>query len=39
METIVSWNAGGGSLSNEVEWRPLYGGTQEGGSFKKRSRT
>ena len=30
METIVWWNAGGGSLSNEVEWRPLYGGTQGG---------
>ena len=27
----------GGSLNKEVEWRPLYGGTQ-GGKFKKRNR-
>ena len=29
METIVCWNAGwGGSGNLEVEWRPLFGGTQ-----------
>ena len=30
METIEWWNAGGESLNKEVEWRPLYGGTQGG---------
>jgi len=30
METMVRWNAGRGSLNKEVEWRPLYGGTQGG---------
>ena len=30
METIVWWNAGGGSLNKEAEWRPLFGGTQGG---------
>ena len=24
METMVWWNAGGGSLNKEVEWRPLF---------------
>ena len=33
METMVWWNAGGGSLNKDVEWRPWYGGTQ-GGKFK-----
>ena len=28
----------GGSLNNEVEWRPLYGGTQ-GGKLKQRRET
>ena len=30
METMVEWNAGGGSLNQEVEWRRWYGGTQGG---------
>ena len=30
METIVWWNAGGGNLNKEVEWRQLYGATQGG---------
>ena len=29
METMVWWNAGGGSLK-EVEWRQWFGGTQGG---------
>ena len=33
METMVEWNAEGGSLSKEVEWRPWFSGTQ-GGKFK-----
>ena len=35
METMVSWNAGGGSLNKEVEWRQWYSGTQGGGSLNK----
>ena len=34
METMVSWNAGGGSLNKEVEWRQWYSGTQGGVKFK-----
>ena len=34
METMVWWNAGGGCLNKEVEWRPFYGGTQGGGKCK-----
>ena len=30
METMVYWNAGGGSLNKEVEWRQWYSGTQGG---------
>ena len=30
METMASWNAGGGSLNKEVEWRQWYSGTQGG---------
>ena len=30
METMVSWNAGGGSLNKEVEWRQWYSGTLGG---------
>ena len=30
METMVEWNAGGGSLNKEVKWRPWFGGTQGG---------
>ena len=30
METIVYWNAGGGSLKKEVERRPWFSGTQGG---------
>ena len=33
METMVEWNAGGGSLNKEVEWRQFYGGTQGGESY------
>jgi len=33
METMVEWNAGGGSLNKEVEWRQWFRGTQ-GGKFK-----
>ena len=33
METIVLWNAGGGSLNKEVKWRQWFSGTQ-GGKFK-----
>ena len=32
METMVKWNAGGGSLNKKVEWRPWFGGTQGGKS-------
>ena len=35
METIVYWNAGGGSLNKEVEWRQWFSGTQGGGSLNK----
>ena len=37
METMVWWNAGGGSLNKEVEWRQWFSGTR-GGKFKQRSR-
>ena len=30
METIVLWNAGGGSLNKEVEWRQWFSGMQGG---------
>ena len=30
METIFDWNAGGGSLNKEVEWRQWLSGTQGG---------
>ena len=30
METMAWWNAGGGSLNKEVEWRLWLGGTQGG---------
>ena len=30
METMVWWNAGGGSLNKEVAWRQEFGGTQGG---------
>ena len=30
METIVWWNAGGGSLKKEVEWKQRFSGTQGG---------
>ena len=30
METMVEWNAGGGSLNKEVEWRHWFSGTQGG---------
>ena len=30
METLVEWNAGGGSLNKEVEWRQWLSGTQGG---------
>ena len=30
---MVQWNAGAESLNKEVEWRPLFVGTQ-GGKFK-----
>ena len=30
METMVQWNAGGGSLNKEVEWRQWFSGTQGG---------
>ena len=33
MEIMVWWNAGGGSLNKEVEWRQWFCGTQ-GGKFK-----
>ena len=33
METIVQWNAGGGSLNKEVKWRQWFRGKQ-GGEFK-----
>ena len=33
METIVWWNAGGGSSNEEVQWRPMSGGTQGRESF------
>ena len=34
METIVWWNAeGGGSLNKEIEWRPVFAGTQGGAKF------
>ena len=33
METMVEWNAGGGSLNKEVEWRQWLSGTR-GGKFK-----
>ena len=33
METMVEWNAGGGSLNKEVKWRQCLSGTQ-GGKFK-----
>ena len=35
METMVEWNAGGGSLNQEVERRQWYSGTQGGGSLNK----
>ena len=35
METVVWWNAGGGSLNKEVEWRQWFSGTQEGESLYK----
>ena len=35
METMVWWNAGGGSLNKEVEWRQWFSGTQGGGSLNK----
>ena len=37
METMVWWNAGGGSLSlnKEVEWRQWFSGTQGGESVNK----
>ena len=35
METIVQWNAGGGSLNKEVEWRQSSSGTQGGVSLNK----
>ena len=35
METMVWWNAGGGSVNKEVEWRQWSSGTQEGGSLNK----
>ena len=34
METMVEWNAGGGSLNKEVEWRQWFGGTQRGRKLK-----
>ena len=30
METLVWWNAGGGSLNKDVEWRQWFSGTQGG---------
>ena len=30
MDTMVDWNAGGGSLNKEVEWRQWLSGTQGG---------
>ena len=30
MKTMVDWNAGGGSLNKEVEWRQWLSGTQGG---------
>ena len=30
METMVEWNAGGGSLNKEVTWRQWLSGTQGG---------
>ena len=30
MVTMVWWNAGGGSLNKEVEWRQWFSGTQGG---------
>ena len=35
METMVSWNAGGGSLNEEVEWRQWYSGTRGKGSLNQ----
>ena len=35
METMVEWNAGGGSLNKEVKWRQWLSGTQGGGSLNK----
>ena len=35
METMVEWNAEGGSLKKEVEWRQGFSGTQ-GGKFKQK---
>ena len=32
---MVWWNAAGGSLNKEVEWRPWYGGPQRGESLNK----
>ena len=30
METMVEWNAGGGSLNKEVKWRQWLSGRQGG---------
>ena len=35
METIVWWSAGGGSVNEEVKWKPLYGGAEGGTSLIK----
>ena len=35
METIVWWNAAGGSLNKEVEGKPLFGGAQGGVRLNK----
>ena len=36
METMVEWNAGGGSLNKEVKWRQWLIGTRGGwGSLNK----
>ena len=34
METMVWWNAGGGNVNEEVEWRQWLSGTQRGWKFK-----
>ena len=36
METMVWWNAGGGSLNKEVEWKFDHGLVERGGGMVER---